>query len=197
MLKKYGIYFLCFILAGVAIYFYLSTEAAMGNWAAEKAKNKILAQAAKEQLDRETYYRKLYEIEAEKRVDAEMGEDLAVVTADKHLADLKKAQDEIALIKSCPDQVIALNFTLTQCREQYARTVEDMGIVFNDFQLSCDKTIGNMKKNIVECEASATKYSELYANMTANHIKYVARVRRNRIFWVGAGVVAGIIIKSL
>ncbi len=197
MLKKYWIYILCFLLCGTTFYFYNKSQAAFAEMAAQKAKNKILAQADKEKAERIAYWQKLYDAEAEKRKDAEMGEDIAVVTANINLEDLKAAQAEIAKIKECPDQVIALNFTLTQCRNQYAQTVADMGIAFDNLKLSCDKTIGDMTKNIGESEAAVTKYSDLYADMTAKHIRYVAKQRRGKLLWVGAGVALGILFKSL
>jgi hypothetical protein len=72
-----------------------------------------------------------------------------------------------------------------------------MGIAFEDFKLSCNNQIDHMGKNIVECEAAVTKYSDLYANTVAKHIKFVARSRRNRLLWVAVGVGVGIVFKSL
>ncbi|MDD5009908.1 MAG: hypothetical protein PHC68_16095 [Syntrophorhabdaceae bacterium] len=197
MVKKYGVYVLCFILAGVSFWLYNAQQAAWANYAAEKAKNKILAKADSDKAERIAYYKKLYETEAAKRLDAEMGEDLAVIRAKKSIGDLKVAQDEIAKIKECPDQVIALNFTLTQCRNQYTDTVNSMQKSFDDFKLSCDKTIGDMTKNIGECEGQVTHYSELYAGEVYKRIKYVAKSRRRAAIWLGLGVVAGIVAKSL
>jgi hypothetical protein len=196
-MKKYLPWLLCLVLVGISYYFYNANQAAWAEIAAQRAKNKILAKAAADQAERTLYYKKLYDFEYAKRKDAEAGEDIAVAIAKKHIGDLKLAQGEIAKIKLCPDQVIALNFTLTQCREQYDKTVSDMSKIFDDFKLSCDKTISDMTLNVAECEGRVTHYSELYANMVAKHIKFVARSRRGRLLWVAVGVGVGIAFKSL
>jgi len=196
IVKKYGIYILCFILAGTSFYLYHKAEAAHAAMIAAKVKAGIIKAALEDEVKRSSYYSK----ENDKLIKANsvIMDDIDTVTAGSLVTqrDLATAQAEIANLKTCAEREIALNFELTRCRGSLESTTNGYITQIGNLELNHNKQIALKNREISELIVEKDKYVRLYSDTAYKLVKIRASRARSAKVIAIAGIVAGFILHA-
>jgi hypothetical protein len=195
-IKQYWIYFAAFILCGILLNMSFNSSAMADAYAAIKLELKTKAEYAQKEKDRAEKYAAINAQLAEKLENSRLEVDRVTAKSKKMQGELAKSHKEIATLKTCADREIALSFTLTQCENNLKTITDDFVIQIGNLTLSYDAVVKQKNVEISELISLKSTVEEKYSVLVGRYARKSLQVKRRAVFYVGMGIVAGIILKS-